>query len=96
MNNTLTRLFALGQIAATPRALGALWEEGIEAESLLDRHASGDWGILSPEDKEENAISLERGFRILSAYVLPRTCVKIWVITEADRSVTTLLLPDEY
>jgi len=61
----------------------------------LGRHAKGDWGNLSQEDKEENELSLEKGFRLLSAYEregLP----KIWIITEADRSVTTVLFPDEY
>ena len=61
----------------------------------LGRHANGDWGDLSQEDKDENELSLKEGFRLLSAYerdALP----KIWIITEADRSVTTVLFPDEY
>ncbi len=61
----------------------------------LARHAKGDWGDLGDEDKQENELSLKEGFRLLSAYEsgdLP----KIWIITEADRSVTTVLFPDEY
>lgn len=62
---------------------------------LLSRHVRGDWGDLPKEDREENNLSLAKGFRLLSSY---RTTAdeKIWVITEADRSVTTLLLPEEY
>jgi hypothetical protein len=89
-------LFPLGQVVATPGALDALGAERIEAEGLLKRHASGDWGELSADDRAENERSLQEGFRIFSAYVLSRTRVKLWVITEADRSATTLLLPDEY
>jgi len=61
----------------------------------LKRHAKGDWGDMGQEDKQENELSLKKGFRLLSAYErdgLP----KIWIITEADRSVTTILFPDEY
>jgi len=89
-------LFSLGQVVATPGALSALGDEGIGSEALLKRHVTGDWGDLSEEDRRENELSLKEGFRILSAYRLPRTGVKLWIITEADRSATTLLLPDEY
>ena len=89
-------LFSLGQVVCTPGALSALGGEGSRPDALLARHVIGDWGDLSEDDKCENALSVEQGFRILSAYTLPRTRVKIWIITEADRSVTTLLLPDEY
>ena len=71
----------------------------IEAEQgpaeLLLRHVTGDWGDLDDEDKKENELSVKEGFRILSAYKLG-TDVKVWVITEWDRSATTILLPDEY
>ena len=96
MTRLLTPLFSLGQIVSTPGALCALGGEGTGADELLKRHVTGDWGDLSEEDKRENDLSVTEGFRILSAYTLPRTGVKIWVITEADRSATTLLLPDEY
>lgn len=96
MKILLAGFFPSGQIVSTPGALQALKTEGIGAESLLQRHFSGDWGDLCAQDKAENDFALTRALRIFSAYVLPRTRVKIWIITEADRSVTTLLLPDEY
>jgi hypothetical protein len=87
--------FSLGDIVATPGALEALREAKQEPLVLLRWHQRGDWGDLDAEDKAENEFSLEHDLRLLSAYTLP-TQVKIWVITEADRSVTTLLLPSEY
>jgi hypothetical protein len=88
-------LFELGQVVGTPGALQALNDaEQLPAE-LLNRHVTGDWGDLCDEDKAENELSVEQGFRILSAYKL-RTGRKVWVITEWDRSATTILLPDEY
>jgi hypothetical protein len=92
----LQPLFPLGQIVSTPGALRVLGGEGADADELLERHVTGDWGDLSEEDKRENDLSVTEGFRILSAYTIPRTGVKIWIITEADRSSTTLLLSDEY
>lgn len=88
-------LFTLGQIVATPGALDALAEAGVQPYSYLNRHVNGDWGELDEEDKQENEFSVTRNLRILSAYKLP-TGVRIWVLTEADRSATTLLLPSEY
>lgn len=88
-------LFELGQIVGTPGAISALSEAEQDPLGLLIRHVTGDWGELPEEDKEENELSVEKGFRILSAYEL-NTGVKIWVITEWDRSVTTLLMPSEY
>ena len=87
--------FELGQLVATPGALAALAESGEEPGTFLTRHASGDWGGLSEEDRKENEFSLLHGFRLLSSYRL-RNGVKLWAITEADRSATTLLLPEEY
>jgi hypothetical protein len=91
----LKPLFDLGQLVATPGALAALEKTGQNAMEFLSRHVRGDWGELPEEDKTENQFSLEKGFRLLSSY---RTTAndRIWVITEADRSHTTLLLPDEY
>ena len=88
-------LFDLGQLVATPGALAALEKTGQTPMDFLSRHVRGDWGNLPEEDKAENQLSLEKGLRLLSSY---RTNAndKIWVITEADRSHTTLLLPDEY
>ena len=88
-------LFELGQIVGTPGALQVLQEAEQEPFELLLRHVIGDWGDMSDEDKEENELSVEKGFRIFSAYKL-KTGVKVWVITEWDRSATTILLPDEY
>jgi len=89
-------LFSLGQIVSTPGALEALKAEGTNGLELLRRHVSGDWGDLCEDDRRENALSVKEGFRILSAYRLSRTGAKLWIITEADRSVTTFLLPEEY
>jgi len=88
-------LFDLGQLVATPGALTALEKSGQNAMEFLSRHVSGDWGELPKEDQDENRFSLAKGFRLLSGY---RTTAgdKLWVITEADRSVTTILLPEEY
>jgi hypothetical protein len=87
--------FSLGQVVATPGALDALEEAGQQPRELLMRHASGDWGDLSAGDRAENERSLKEGRRLLSAYTLA-SGERLWVITEHDRSVTTLLLPDEY
>jgi hypothetical protein len=88
-------LFPLGQLVATPGALAALEKSGQGPKDFLSRHVHGDWGELCDEDRNENQLSLEHGFRLLSSY---RTLadVKLYVITEADRAVTTILLPEEY
>jgi hypothetical protein len=88
-------LFELGRIVATPGALQALEQAGQSPVEFLDRHVSGDWGELDDEDKRENEFSVHNSLRILSAYTTAAGD-KIWIITEADRSATTLLLPDEY
>jgi hypothetical protein len=85
----------LGQIVATPNALRALTESDETPEEFLARHQSGDWGEVSSEDWEENELSVREGFRVLSSYTLS-TGKKLWIITEADRSATTLLLPEDY
>ena len=87
--------FPLGATVATPGALAALQAAGQTPASLLARHVAGDWGEVPVEDAAQNELSIAQGWRILSAYTLT-TGEKIWVITEADRSVTTVLLPDEY
>jgi len=87
--------FDPGQIVATPGALAAFEASGEEPLAFLLRHLDGDWGELSPEDIAENELSLREGFRLLSAYSL-RDGTTIWVITESDRSATTILLPEEY
>jgi len=93
---TKTERFELGNVVATPGALDALEEAGLTPIHLIERHVRGDWGNLSDDDKAENELSLKQGFRLLSSYELPGSAQKVWVITEADRSTTTLLLPSEY
>jgi len=92
--SSVTR-FALGQTYITPGAEEALMIAGQTEIEFLRRHMSNDWGELSDDDARENELSLKEGFRLLSAY---RTAKgqKLWIITEADRSATTILLPDEY
>ena len=88
--------FELGRVLITPGAKQAMDEAGISFASLLSRHAAGDWGELDEEDKAANDSALASGEdRILSSYPL-LTNEKIWIITEADRSATTALLPSEY
>ena len=86
----------LGQIVATPAALELLEENGINGWDLLSRHINGDWGDLCEGDKEENRLALQHGYRIMSSYPLNTNGDKLWIITEADRSSTCLLLPDDY
>ena len=88
-------LFPLGQIVATPGALAALERAQQAPTCFLARHASGDWGELEPTDVAENQYSIAHGFRLLSSYET-NAGEKLWIITEADRSATTLLLPEEY
>ena len=87
--------FEAGRIVATPGAIEAMRQAGANPAQYLFRHLGGDWGELSEEDREENEYSINRHLRILSAYALPDGA-KIWVITEADRSATTFLLPGDY
>ena len=88
-------MFSLGRIVATPGALRALERANQSAALFLARHAGGDWGELDREDVRENEYSLAHGFRLLSSYTTSAG-EKLWVITEADRSASTLLLPEEY
>lgn len=84
----------LGRVLATPGALEALAEAGESPFGYVARHAIGDWGDLCEFDRRENERSLRHGWRVLSSYPVGGGC--LWVITEADRSVTTILLPEEY
>jgi hypothetical protein len=84
--------FPLGQLVVTRNAAERLTPA--EIARGLDRHAAGDWGDLDPEDIAENELSLRDGFRLLSAY--GQGDRRFWIITEADRSATTVLLPDDY
>lgn len=89
-------LFKLGQVVATPGALRAIQENNVDALSLLLRHANGDWGCIPQEDRLENRLSVENGYRVMSSYAINDRGDKLWIITEADRSSTCLLLPEEY
>jgi hypothetical protein len=90
---TLTQLFPLGNVYQTPGVLEAIPSEDVF--QALARHQSGDWGDLGAEDKRENEFSLGFPSRLLSAYHA-QTGEKFWILTEADRSATTVLLPSEY
>ena len=85
--------FRLGQLFSTPGALEAL--EFLEMNEFLGRHARGDWGDCCQQDWQSNDFALLNGGRLFSVYYTSKR-VKIWLITEADRSVTTFLLPSEY
>jgi hypothetical protein len=87
--------FQLGETVATPGALEALMLAGQSPTEFVDRHVRGDWGDLSKDDREANEQALIDDDRLFSAYHT-RKGTKLWVITEADRSVTTILLPDDY
>jgi hypothetical protein len=91
----MTPRFRLGRVVATPGALAAFERTRANPVVFLSRHLSGDWGDLDPEDRAENELSVQHGFRILSAYSLPDGS-RIWIVTEADRSSTCILLPIEY
>ena len=88
-------LFALGQCVATPGALAALTEAGQTPADFLNRHVRGDWGTIDPADNGLNEQAIRDGDRIFSVYTTTKG-VKLWVITEADRASTCILLPDEY
>lgn len=87
-------LFPLGQVVATPWALELLEQKNLSLNAFIERHEQGDWGSLGTEDKQSNNDALKYGDRIFSSYLVDDQ--KLWMITEWDRSVTTLLLPDEY
>lgn len=89
--------FALGQVVGAPAALEVLQKLGVSPATLLERHVTGDWGDLSAADKQSNDEAVAAGdLRILSSYELGPDKVKVWVITEADRAITTILLPSDY
>ena len=92
---TTSASFYLGRVFSTPGAMEALAESNQHPLEFLQRHTRGDWGEVCDEDKSENELSIREGFRILSAYRTAKD-VRLWIITEADRSSTTILLPEEY
>jgi hypothetical protein len=87
--------FSLGQVVATPGALEALERAGKTPAAVLRRHVRGDWGDVCGHDRQQNDQALAEGGRVLSSYTTLRGDT-IWVLTEADRSATTILLPEEY
>ena len=88
-------LFPLGVVVATPAALELLEEQGMELDELLVRYVSGNWGKLGDEDRALNEQAVREDLRIFSAYDLPGG-ERLWIITEAERSATTILLSSEY
>ena len=104
--------FSLGRVVATPGALELMTRTNTDAFALLVRHATGDWGDCDPEDAQTNEEALANGLRVMSVYRLPGVKGEremsakeladeladntVWIITEADRSVTTFLTPIEY
>ena len=95
MNETISDVarFPSGQIVITTNAQKTLHAEDVQ--SALARHLRGDWGDCDAEDRQENDLSLREGFRLLSVYH-DQHDVKFWIISEADRSATTILLPEDY
>ena len=91
----MTARFSLGQTVATPGAIDALAESGQTPTEFLSRHISGDWGEVDSEDRQTNEDALIHGERLMSVYQTNKG-IKIWIITEADRAVSTPLLPEEY
>ena len=89
-------LFSLGQVVATTGALALLARAHANPAELLARHQAGDWSEVPPEDARENEFSVLRDFRILSSYWVGKGGENIWIITEADRSSTCILLSEEY
>lgn len=92
--STPMQRFPLGSIVSTPGALTLLGSHQLSAFALLALHQSGQWGDVPPEDASANERALTTGARVLSAYTIGGA--RLWIITEADRSSTTLLLPVEY
>jgi hypothetical protein len=90
----MTAPLPLGRVVATPGALNLLEKSGGHPFDYLARHASGDWGDLCAFHRRQNEIALRDGYRILSSYDFPAG--RVWIITEADRSITTILLPEDY
>jgi hypothetical protein len=93
MNEFISPNFPLGQLVATPNALARITRDDIMA--ALRRHLSGDWGDVCAEDKQTNDRAIMEGTWILSSYQAANG-TRFWIITEGDRSVTTVLLPEDY
>jgi hypothetical protein len=96
MNTPIGVLFPAGALVATPAALDALAKAGIDPSTLLMKHFVGNWGDVDRHDRRANEAALVDGGRLLSVYKVLPGGAAVWVITEADRSATTVLLPDDY
>ena len=92
---TKPALFRLGDVYITPGAQAALTIHTINPASLLDRHVTGDWSNLSPDDIKANRDAVAGGARIFSSYHIALK-IRVWVITEASRASSTVVLPEEY
>jgi hypothetical protein len=86
--------FPMGHVVITTHAKDVLSQSDIDA--CLTRHSRGDWGELCDEDRRQNDLAIAQGMRLFSAYDAPSDGTRFWIITEADRSATTILLPDDY
>jgi hypothetical protein len=95
-DDLLQPLFPLGQVVATPGAIDVLDRTGINVTTLLQRHQNGDFGSLCAADVRLNLEAIVVGLRILSCYEIGVSRELVWIITERDRSVSTVLLPGEY
>jgi len=87
--------FAFGHVVHTPAAVSLLAKHAVNMAALLKRHGNGDWGDLGDDDKKENDFAVSSGDQILSSYEVAAGS-KVWIVTEGDRSVTTVLLPSDY
>lgn len=90
-------MFEIGKLVTTGEVANAMHENERFSYDVIDsirRFIGGDWGDVSKEDAAENAFAIENGLRIIGAY--PTCYQKIWIITEADREITTILFPSEY
>lgn len=94
MHREILALFNPGQVVATPAVMAKV--PGDYAMACFEQHLQGSWGLLDENDWQANNAALKNGSRILSAYALPDDPGVFWIITEADRSVTTFLLPEDY
>ena len=88
-------LFSLGKVLLTSATNAMFCEGSLDVSELINRHVSGDWSDMCDDDIESNKDAIANGFRVFSSYKLSES-QNIWIITEADRSITTILLPDEY
>jgi hypothetical protein len=89
-------LFPLGMVVVTPAALTLMQEHGMAVIDFVERHVVGDWGISTEHDAAANSKAVKTGGRIQSVYSIGNLGARVWVITEPDRSATTVLTPDDY